>query len=233
VIRIDVLPNDVLLETFDFYVKEHWIFGSPHRLDLRLFCTPNTPSRDTLNVWPALPLIIYGSMDLTSGIDNIIIALGHSNRVCDVRLFESETGRGQLEKVLAAMQVPFLELTELWLESYDEMPPVIPDSFLGGSAPRLQPRFQRHSISGITKTAFVCYSSRQPQSLSYPSFRINLPEAMVALLSVLSSLERLYLQFQSSQSRPDLEIRRLPALKRVVILSLTRFYSQGVQLANI
>ena len=64
VIRIDVLPDDVLLEIFDFYMNvdvfyedkretEAWqtlvhvcrrwrylVFGSPRRLNLRLCCTP-------------------------------------------------------------------------------------------------------------------------------------------------------------------------------------------------
>ncbi len=252
-IRIDVLPDDVLLEIFDFYVKEHsifltktevetwhslvhvcqrWrslVFGSPHRLDLQLFCTPRTPSRDILNVWPALPLIIYGSMNLTSGIDNIIIALGHSNRVCEIHLFETETGRGQLENVLGAMQVPFPELTELRLRSRDETPPVIPDSFLGGSAPRLQGlKFNGIPFPGLpnllsSATHLVDLDLHRIPHSGYIS-----PEAMVALLSVLSSLERLYLQFESPQSRPDLESRRPPPLNRVVIPSLTLFVFKGV-----
>ena len=44
----------------------------------------------------------------------------------------------QLEDVLASMQVPFQELTELGLFSDGVTPPVIPDLFLGGSAPRMQ-----------------------------------------------------------------------------------------------
>jgi hypothetical protein len=79
VIRIDVLPDDVLLEIFDFYMVmtrdptdiedrtdwktmiEAWqllvhvcrrwrsvVFGSPRRLNLQLYCTAETPARDTL-----------------------------------------------------------------------------------------------------------------------------------------------------------------------------------------
>jgi hypothetical protein len=44
-----------------------------------------------------------------------------------------------LEAVLAAMCVPFSEPAELRLFSDGEMLPLIPDSFLGGSAPRLEP----------------------------------------------------------------------------------------------
>ena len=99
--RIDVLPDDVLLEIFDFYVDmsllyerkteiEAWqslvhvcrrwrslVFRSPRRLNLRLHCTPETPARDTLDVWPALPLIVRGDTTL-SGTDNVIAALGQS-----------------------------------------------------------------------------------------------------------------------------------------------------------
>ena len=40
-----------------------------------------------------------------------------------------------MEKMLAAMQKPFPVLTSLWLESREETVPIIPDSFLGGTAP--------------------------------------------------------------------------------------------------
>src|SRR6266481_6481133 len=94
-IKIGILPDDVLLEVFDFYrsmnspsfgrekvttdawqplvhVCRRWrnvVFGSPRRLNLRLFCTAKTPARDTLDVWPTLPLLISGNMSLTSGAD--------------------------------------------------------------------------------------------------------------------------------------------------------------------
>ena len=84
---IDVLPDDVLLAIFDFCVDQNFlrqyiyeevtehvemwqalvhvcrrwrtiVFGSPLRLDLALVCTAKTPARDTLDVWPPLPLVI-------------------------------------------------------------------------------------------------------------------------------------------------------------------------------
>ena len=148
--RIDVLPDDVLLEIFYFYVDtslrfggkratEAWqflvhvcrrwrrlVFGSPRRLNLRLVCGPETPAKGTLDIWPALPLIVWGSMTISSGTDNIITALEQSNRVSEVYLLNLAVR--QLEKVLASMQVPFPELTVLQLVSNDEIPPVIPDS---------------------------------------------------------------------------------------------------------
>ena len=93
-IASDMLPNVVLIEIFDLYADEdmgedvksfkkqrieEWItlaqgcrrwrsavFQSPHRLNLRLICTPKTPARDIMNIWPPLPLIIqdyYGIFD--------------------------------------------------------------------------------------------------------------------------------------------------------------------------
>jgi hypothetical protein len=252
VIQIDLLPDDVLLEIFDFYVKkrslfdtktevEKWqslvhvcrrwrrvVFGSPNRLNLQLYCTPQTPSRDTLDVWPALPLLIQGSMTESSSADDITVALGHSNRVCEVHLWV--TDRRRLETVLAAMQVPFPELTNLFLHGKkDETPPAIPDSFLGGSAPRLRV-FQLFGVPfpGLPTLHLSATHLATLHLFNIPRSGYHSPEAMVALLSMLSSLETLSLGFESPQSRPDWESRRPPPLKRSVVPSLTRFSFKGV-----
>ncbi len=251
-IRIDVLPDDVLLEIFNFYVNinllrgdkaeiEAWqslvhvcrrwrsiVFGSSRRLNLQLVCTPKTPARDTQDVWPALPLI-RSNMALSSGVDEIIVALGQSNRVCQVIL--AGLADRQLEEVVAAMQVPFPELTQLRLFSNyeNETPPVAPDSFLGGSAPHLR-IFELTGIPfpGLPKLLLsathlvVLNLSKIPHS-GYIS-----PEAMAALLPVLSSLESLFLQFQSPQSCPDWVSRRPPSSKRSVVPALEHFRFKGV-----
>ncbi|SRR6266403_547061 len=86
------------------------MFGSPCRLNLQLVCTPKTLARDTLDVWPALPVLILGNV-YSSGMDDIIVALGQTNHICQVHLWGLKDR--QLDKVLAAMQVPFLQLTGL------------------------------------------------------------------------------------------------------------------------
>ena len=172
------------------------VFGSPHRLNLQPFCTPTIPSRDTLDVWPALPLLIHGNMTLSSGVDNIIVALGHSNHVCEVNLWVA--GWQQLEKVLAVMQVPFLELIKLWLFSNDEMPPVIPNSFLGGSAPHLWVfKLKGVSFLGLPKLLLSATHLVHLYIVYIPHSGYISPNAMVALLSMLSSLEWLSLGFES------------------------------------
>jgi hypothetical protein len=244
--RIDVLPDDVLLEIFDFHVKQcpvlpvkmdvdawqslvhvcrRWrslVLGSPRRLNLRLFCTPKTRARDTLDIWPALPLIVKWNMALSSGTDNVIAALGQSNRVCEVTLWGLEGG--EMEKVLAAMQVPFPELRALQL--YSKGMPVIPDSFLDGSAPHLQ-YFELNGIPfpGLPK---LLSSANHLVTLwldNIPHSGYISPEAIVALISVLSSLESLGLEFRSHHDR---ESPSLPPPKRFILPTLHEFRFKGV-----
>ncbi|KAN0105360.1 hypothetical protein V8E52_011119 [Russula decolorans] len=253
VVRIDVLPDDVLLDIFGFYMTmisygakimgiEAWqslvhvcrrwrvlVFESPRRLNLQLLCTHETPTMDKLDVWPALPLLIDGDMTLTraQGLDNIIVALGQSNRVRQV--FLQGLAGWQLEKVLARMQVPFPELTDLQLASNDETVPVIPDSFLDGSAQRLQ-YFILDGIPfpGLPKLLLSATNLVSLELSHIPHSGYISPEAMVALISALSSLETLLLRFRSPQSRPDWESRRWPPSKRSVIPALHHFGFKGV-----
>ena len=252
-IRIDVLPDEVLLEMFNFYVKiyspsitsvktgvEKWqslvhvcrrwrnlVLGSPHRLNLQLYCTHKTPAMDTLDVWPALPLIIRGYIIGSSGMCNVITALGQSNRVCQVSL--SNLVDMELEKILAAMQVPFPGLTHLQLFSRGKTVLGIPDSFLGGSAPRLR-YFHLDGIPfpGLPKLLLSATHLVDLRLENIPHSGYISPEAIVALLSVSPSFERLIVEFQSPQSRPDRETRRRPPSKRSVIPALILLRFKGV-----
>jgi hypothetical protein len=161
----------------------------------------------------------------SSDTDDIIAALGKHNRIRQVDLWG--LAGWQLEQVLAAMHVPFSELTDLQLSSRRETVPVIPDSFLGGSAPRLR-RFQTDGIPfpGLPN---LLLSSTHLVSLhlsNIPHSGYISPEAIVALISVLTRLESLSLRFQSPQSRPDR--RGPPRSKRSVIPALTSLHFKGV-----
>ena len=210
------------------------VFGSPRHLNLRLVCTHRTSASDTLVVWPALPLVVcVVSSDghPIESVDNIVAVLERGNRVHHIDL--DGISRLRLETVLAAMQVPFPELTNLyltpWLNTSDDTMPVLPDSFLGGSAPRLQTLY----VDGIL-------FPRLPKLLLSTTHLVNLslyriprsgyisPETMVAALSTLTSLGTFYLRFQSPQSFQDMASRRPPPPEPVVLPSLTDFEFEGV-----
>ena len=248
--RIDVLPDDVLIEIFDFYICDHtrieawqslvhvcrrWrslVLGSPRHLDLRLYCTPETSVRDRLDVWPAFPLIVEGNTTLSSDTDNVIAALGQSNRVCEVSL---DLAGWQLEKVLAAMQVPFPELAELHLILrgeilHGETVPVIPDSILGGSAPLgfIELELEGIPFPGLPKLLLSATHLVNLNLFNIPHSGYISPKAMATCLSVLSSLEQLILEFRSPQSRPHRETRSLPPPKRSILPTLRRLQFRGV-----
>jgi hypothetical protein len=245
---IDVLHDDVLLVIFDFYVtvdgyqitkraKEAWqslvhvcrrwrcvVFASPRRLNLRLVCSPGTPARECLDVWPALPLIVEGTISSTS-VDNIVVALGHSDRVCQIDL--RITAGLQWDQVLAAMQVPFPALTRLFLlcESGLGRAPVIPDTFLGGSAPHLR-NLDMDCISfpGIPNLLLSATHLVRLDLSDVPLSGYISPEEMASCLSVLTSLDDLSLSLEFLYSRSP---RSLPPITRFILFGLTWFWFKG------
>jgi hypothetical protein len=237
---IDALPDDVLLDIFDFYVSnagvQEWqslvhvcrrwrsvVFGSPSRLDLALFCTTRTPTRDTLDVWPALPLLIQVSFPGES-LDNIVAVLERHDRVRKIYLMNISSLH--MEELSAAMQLPFPELTDLSLSSHEEV--VLPDSFLGGSAPRLRSLdlngfpFPELPKLLLTSTHIVTLHLRSIPHSGYIS-----PEAMFTALSTLTGLDSLVLEFRSPVSRPDRATRPPPPLTNSVLAVLNKFWFKG------
>jgi hypothetical protein len=210
------------------HVCRRWrciIFGSSRRLDLRLVCTPRTPARDTLDIWPALPLHIQDNHPGHGDFDNIIAVLERSDRVHDINLWSIPSS--QLENLSTVMQVPFPELTDLQLWSDGEV--VLPgDSFLGGSTPRLlHLSLLGIPFSGLPKLLLSATHLVDLHLRRIPHSGYFSPEAMATALSALTHLERLALQFQSPRSRPD-RASRLPAPPTRSVLSvLTEFEFKG------
>jgi hypothetical protein len=127
------------------------------------------------------------------------------------------------------MQVPFPELTDIRLFSHDETPPVIPDSFLGGSAPRLR----YINLTGIPFPGLPLLLSSATHLVELWLINIShsgyiSPEAMVASLSVLSRLRKLCLRFESPRSLPDWETLFSPPPNRSILPSLKHFQFEGV-----
>lgn len=156
---------------------------------------------------------------LQSATDNVITALEQNNRAREVFLWY--LADWQLEEVLAAMQVPFPELTELRLISYNETLLVIPDSFLDEFAPRLR-TFHLTGVPfpGFPKLLISVTHLVHRVLTDIPHFGYISLEAMAALLFALSSLKGLTLEFRSDKSRPDRGSRRQPPSKHSVIPAL-------------
>ena len=209
------------------HVCRRWrnlLFGSARRLNLQLVFTPRTPAR-ALDVWPAFPLVIQGHISPTSGVDNTVIALRHSSYTFKIDLWGSSGPAS--EEVLAAMQQPFPEITHLRLGAYDA--PVVPDSFLDGSAPRLQYlRLERIPFPGLPKLLSSAIYLVELHLQGIPHSGYLSPEVMVTCLSALTSLERPSLGFQSPQSYPNGESRRPPPPTRSILPTLTYFQFRGV-----
>jgi hypothetical protein len=160
-VTFDILPDDILLCIFYVYVngpykREEWrtlvhvcrrwrtlVFGSPHHLNLQLFCSIRTPVLAMLDIWPALPIVVYQHYFRKQKLGNLIAAIKHNDRVCQIDL-GTFFDIWQLERIVSVMQEPFPVLTFLSLTSglldgtIDGANLIIPNSFLGGSAPRLE-----------------------------------------------------------------------------------------------
>jgi hypothetical protein len=247
VVSINKLPDYVLLEIFDFFTDplepvkefiEEWqilvhvcrrwrslVFGSPRRLNLRLLCSDRTPARDTLDVWPPLPLSIECDGRVGS-VDDIVAVLEHSDRVYNIGLWNFK--RSDLEIISAAMQVPFPELTDLVLLLIGETMSALPDSFLGGSVPRLR-YLQLAGIPfpGLPKLLLSATQLVYLDLYKIPHSGYIPPEAIVTALSTLTHLEQLSLLFESPQSRPDPAHQRSPPPTRSVLPNLGVFQFKG------
>jgi hypothetical protein len=128
------------------------------------------------------------------------------------------------------MQVSFPELRILYL-SFGNLSyvPVLPDSFLGGSAPRLRLLYlDAIPFPGLPKLPFSATHLSYLWLVNIPHSGYISPEAMAACLSMLTSLNTLRLEFESPQSCPDQENRRSPPPTRSILPTLTMFLFKGV-----
>jgi hypothetical protein len=241
-VTIDVLPDDVLLEIFDVYlgsqirskepdvwhklvhVCQRWrniVLASPQRLNLQLNCSPFRPVKRMLHVWPQLPVLI-SSFNTTLSmwqLTNVIAALEEHNRVCDIYI---DHAPNYLLKFFAAMKDPFPKITRLFLRSATRSVPVLPDLFLGGSAPLLR----ELELDGITFPALpkLLLSASGLVYLSLwniPRSGYISPEAIITALSALTRLKSLSLGFRSRRSRANRASRSPLPLIRVTLHSLT------------
>jgi hypothetical protein len=249
-VSIGSLPGDILLEIFyqvrvsildDYtwhsrwpklvHVCQRWrfvIFASPLRLELQLVCTPITPVRKLLDIWPTFPLVVENKRSSVDKFDNLIAALEHSDRVQKITIRDPPTRGGLWERIATVMEEPFPELTSLCLESSSRVLP-LPNTFLNGSASRLQDVLLR-AIS-FPSLPRLLSSARDLTSLhleNIPNSGYIPPERMATCLSMLPKLESLIIIFQSPTPYPKRRNRALPPQTRSVLPALTELEFQGI-----
>ncbi|KAI0286411.1 hypothetical protein BC826DRAFT_1178741 [Russula brevipes] len=186
-----------------------------------------TPVRKTLDVWPALPIIVedYGTQLSAKGASNIIAAFEHRNRICRIHL--TSIPLSVLKQLSAAMKDPFPALRHLWLGADSETVPVLPDSFLGGSAPRLESLWLLGvPFPAIPKLLLSASGLGELFLLDIPHSGYISPEAMITCLSALTRLETLYIGFLSPRSRPDQPSP--PRSAHTILPALNSFDFRGV-----
>jgi len=245
-VTVGTLPDVPLLEIFNFYVDEtgrsvgwwklvhvcqRWryiVFASQKRLRLQLCCTGDTPVRAVLDVWPALPLVVSNRCRLKriDILDNIVDALQHHDRVCEISFWYLP---GWLLGSLATMaQGPYPELTSLELRSDGESSPVLHNSFSGGSVPRLRTLvLDSVSFHGLPKLLLTASNLVQLHLHRIPNSGYISPDAMVACVLTMNNLESFILEYSSPLSHPYRASRRPPPPTRVVLPSLTHFSFHG------
>ena len=246
-VTIDMLPDVALLEIFHFYVKERgiWIeswhtlvhvcrewrnivFESPRRLNLRLLCRPSTPVREMLGMWPPLPIVmsieVY-DFEWLGKIPNRHIAaavlLEHNNRICEMHYHNVYLG-----SILDAMMQPFPALTCLSLQ-YTDTAPVVPDSFLGGSAPLLRSlTMSGVPFPGLPNLLLSAAHLVHLELKDIPHSGYLSPNTMATTFSTLTRLEYLTIEFKSFVSRQ--KSPHSPLLARAFLPVLTDFHFRGV-----
>ena len=174
-----------------------------------------------LDVWPAFPIVVEGrgGMSRPQVERNIITALKQRDRVSKIDLRPTTIS---LLRRMRAIKGPFPALThlELWPTKSGKAP-VLPGSFLGGSAPCLRSLY----LVGIPFPALpkLLLSTTELVDLEFfniPRFGYISPEAIATSLASLTRLQSLSLGFQFPGSH-DTTNRLPPLLPRIVLPALT------------
>ena len=254
-ITISALPDNVLLEIFDFYLDvDQWlgfidgkghedlwhplvhvcrrwrcvVSASPRRLNLRLLCTEARPvQRD---IWPEFPIAISAEIprprrSRSQGIFNIVAALMQHHDRI-CQISIWDIPNSLLEQ-LAAMK-PFPALTHLALWRTDERAPILLDSFLEGSAPCLRSLlFDSIPFPALGRLLLSSCDLFELCLDKIPHSGYISPDVLVSSLSGLTRLEYLVLKFQSPRSRADRESRAPPPLTPVLLPTLSYLRFKG------
>jgi len=260
-VMIDILPENTLLEIFDFYRLDaekatparpglpwkwkrlahvcrkwrHVLFMSPRRLGLQIYCKTGRPIKPILDSWPTLPLVVranHGKSKSPKVHRNIIIALRHSDRVCNINLTMPTS---MIPSIVDVLQRPFpnLERIKITTDFEGPRPPVVTE-FLGGSAPRL--KVICLSLGGVV-IPFPVLRQLLLSTINLVELRLSdvtsagyfSPDTLITVLShpTLARLVSLDVSFHLSASRSTPNRARSPPLERATLPSLTSLSFHG------
>jgi len=196
-----------------------------------MFYTPKRQVNVMLDIWPNLPIRISacGYNELWHGVNNLIAALEHTDRICQVQLYREAC---DLESILSAMQKPFPALTNLTIDcsdyAYMEVIMALPQAFLGSSAQHLQScHLSAVDFPGIWKLLLTANHLITLCLWHIPHSMYASPEGIATFLSTMPNLESLSIGFWSPESlhdQPDQPNRPLSPPERVVLPSLMTFH---------
>ncbi|KAI9513410.1 hypothetical protein F5148DRAFT_3947 [Russula earlei] len=248
---IDVLPEEILLEIFDFYrldainnsrgrpwkwqrlahVCQKWrhvVSGSPLRLGLQIYCKSGVPIEPILDLWPTLPLVVRFRGPKSKALhNNFLVALRHPDRVCKIDLILPSSIIPSIE-----IQESFLALERIQITSCNSSGTPVLTNFLGGSAPRLT----SIAVDGV---AVPFPALRQILLSTNNLVRLQLdnitsagyfsPDAIVTVVSdpALARLKILHLHFHLSALRPISSRVSGPFIERATLPSLTFLSFRG------
>ena len=242
-----MLFEDILLNVFHHFmastpriwpilawVCRRWrqiVFSSPLGLNLRLYCTHGRPVLETLDLWPALPIIVeYGgvpNLDAPSpkDDDNIIAALKPSDRVSSISL----TITNSLLEKLSAISEPLSELEELVLLSQNDVQRTLPSTFLWG--PRLRTLHStRIAFPSLPALLLHCQDLVDLQLHEIPSARYLSPEEFANALSGTPQLRTLTLHILSFPRRRSYLDLPPPPGEHIVLAALIRLRYRGTSM---
>ena len=250
-----MLPEDTLLEIFDFYrldamvtfVRRPWKWHrlahvcrkwrhvlslSPRRLDLQVLCKYGAPIESILGSWPTLPLVVrhtgIGFWSKHESLpDNVILSLRRPHRLCEIDVV---LPRSLIEPIVEAIQEPLqrIECIRVTIEDGTGPPMLVREAFLGGSAPHLR----EIKLDGIS----FCFPTIRQVLLSTSNLvELHLanipddfyisPDELVTGLSTLVQLKRLTVGFHSPAPLPSSSMTRL--FERITLPSLASLNFRG------
>ena len=215
------------------------ILGSPLRLDLRLVCTMTTPVSRLLDIWPPFPITVYLPYTFPvahmteNGLKNIIAALECRDRISNIVI--NNISGPDLKKLVNVLLEPLPLLTRFIMWSTDQSMPWLPETFLGGSAPRLQ-NLQLWGIPFPSFPKFILHFTHIADLFlsNIPNSGYISPKVMATCLVALPHLKSLTIGFRSPPSGhlqlspPHLKRAALPALSYMASCGASEYFEDFV-----